>query len=1744
MKNIFSKLMAMLLMAALFLPVACADYDEDIKNVQERLEALEEGEIDPAGVDVKELANQLTQVSGKLDQAIADHEADKAALEAAIKAGDEALSDEVADVVADLSALETLMNGKLAEAVEALEKADEDLAAAMKAGDEELALELAAEVVEREQAIAAMEETIAGLVEEVQGEFDHVAERIDAVNEVIAGMKSVDEELKADIAENAAKIAEAEGTIKSLTEFASQAMAAIQNHEQAIATMSEELEALRGKLAAHELDYQQFYQQATAAIQNHETSITTLTEELEGVLGRVEKLEGTVASLTEFAAQAMATLTNHEMAIQTLSDYKAQLEEEIIPAMKEQITSNAGLIEMAIERLDLLEQSFTMLNNLVQDHAEEFAAYKEALAEELEENFGEIGEALVALGDANIRQDKLISENQNLIAALQEQVALNTEAIMNLRAELLKEAALRAELQLNFEEFYQYVNMVMANHETGINTLKDQLEALTQLHEDDMITLQEFAARVEEVITNHEGAITTMSDELAVLRAQYDAHIIDYKTFVQNVTVALQNHEGSINTLSEELDALKAMYEADMLSLKEFAARVEEVITNHEGAITTMSEELDILRAQYDAHIIDYKTFVQNVTITLQNHEGSINTLSEELDAHKAAYEAHMIDYQTYVQNVDFALTNINTTLNVLRGDIDGLEEAYNKHVAEYEEFAEAMKTYVQEVNQIAQQNAQNITRIEETIEDMKSEFAAHEKAYEEFYMEYTEALVNLWGAIEATQADVDGLSEKVANLEAFESTAQGWMVSTDFRLESLDIAVEDLQNELAALRGEYEAFEEAYGKFYQNVNVAIKAITDTNMEQDRVLKIAQDDIALLNQDLKAAQERLSTLETAFGEFANNFQQWGAGVNDRFENIEGEMGDIKDDIADIQGNVADLLSRVQSIVYVPEYVDGKATVEWVTLDGTILGSTVTMTYQVYPEEAAAAIAYAVGAADADTESPLSYQFECLKTTRAAHGESAEIVEVGAMEGGRLVVKAALKGLQDAFFLGLSNDAVEGYAMSLVLNTEDGTNCSSCFTQLAPASTATEAVVKIYRNGKDVTNKNVGTISIPYTDSDYIWYPIKDHYFVFEVGENNYTADQLAAAGYNVPKFEYKSGLVANINFMTWFGVFDSRYAVVDAAGAGYGELTLPANLDKLIGSIVTVTYTYNNGLTVAESLEITKETSKLDLGVAQFTWNYDMDAPIDADLLEGKTSFYSRDAVSLNPIMAGDELPAGTTIADVLSGELKSVLINGEVNEDIMVNFNADETIAYMAISGFEWDEEYEIKALFELDNVLVEAYLNLTTVDRSRELIQVLHTSEVTLYNDIVFEAWSEENPVKNIDLVEAYEQISYDLGTFNSASAWVTDNFGRLYDITSNTVAAYATLAEGNEDVAPVVKNIGTGWTTNHQIGASEKSVEASIGFSYATFDFIPEAVRYTMNITTWYGQEIELVQDVVFVLPTLYDFKHTVYVYGNKTEGYYSEVQPYYVPDLPTTALEIFDVQAVNMNASFNLKNAEGEVFILDTENGTARDEENNLNFVAEFELEDAYENITIADNKISYYGEADYVDVYGALYVVFSNGARMAVGTSFDGGDYYNYIVKKFDPILMPKANYAVEVEVDNAREYEVSIYDLIELYDVREYALTEGDGFVVGNNRNGFAAGVNAADLYGLEVEWANNIDKIDVELRKYFTFANGILTFDNSAQVELTAPVEVKVLMTVKSAWNSYPMEVTAKFYPRVMYLD
>jgi hypothetical protein len=362
-------------------------------------------------------------------------------------------------------------------------------------------------------------------------------------------------------------------------------------------------------------------------------------------------------------------------------------------------------------------------------------------------------------------------------------------------------------------------------------------------------------------------------------------------------------------------------------------------------------------------------------------------------------------------------------------------------------------------------------------------------------------------------------------------------------------------------------------------------------------------------------------------------------------------------------------------------------------------------------------------------------------------------------------------------------------------------------------------------------------------------------------------------------------------------------------------------------------------------------------------------------------------------------------------------------------------------------------------------------------------------------------------------------------SRDAWLGANFIANYTCTNTIVAdgVKVAVADQSKSVIKIGNNGKNAFTT----------------FSYADFNFVPAQLEYTKTITTWYGQVVVLNKTLNFEFP-VYDFlRNSKYVYGTNKD-YYSQVQPEYtwMNDNEAEGLLKFDVAAVDLRAAFSIVDGEG--------NKLTPEQMAALSMTSNFEIEDAEHagiEIDPLTDKLSYYGANPFVNVRGNIVITHDNGAKYVVPTSFDkGGDYESYNVVKFNPIGTAEATSHPTVDVNNAIAYNVPILKYVSLKDHRSngrpsFDIISNGAWVEGNGSNGFAQGVDvrANYMYRISETWIDDLSEIDDEIRPYISLNNGVLTFDNSQQLELTKPFTIPVTLKFNNCWMEKPQQVTVK---------
>lgn len=1168
----------------------------------------------------------------------------------------------------------------------------------------------------------------------------------------------------------------------------------------------------------------------------------------------------------------------------------------------------------------------------------------------------------------------------------------------------------------------------------------------------------------------------------------------------------------------------------------------------------------------------DYDQDIKNLQDEVEN------TMSEE--SIRTLVAGELEEVQTALQN---AIDDANEAIDVMKDQLADLEEKHGDDIEELKSMIadgdEALADDIEAAEELIEQNIADIA-------DLKTRIATAESSINELKSDVE--------ALETLTAAQDG---RIEDLEEYKKIAEEQFDALNKSYTDLSTLCEATKKELADYKTEVAGkFEDAFGKIAENtqdiadLNAELTQKYETLLAADQAIYTHIADVKsqlegkyndLATQFANKATElesKINALQTNFNNYKDETNAKIAEIEDdvkgainRIENLEGKVagletlaGELKAAVAELEtllktfeDRVNALLTRIQSIVLVPEYDDNEATINYAYFGSTIVEGRSTIEYQVYPAACAGVI----------TKDMLSYDVVGVKTRS---GETLQVVDVkGNSETGRLFVTVVAR-LGKEFY----NNQKKDYAAALIYSS-DIANLSTEFYGLYPGE-ASRITMDIVYKGEVVTGKfDVDPLTLSYTDvaenPDFVALP--GYELQFHLDEKHYTKAELAEFGYVVePTF-------------AWTNVSNDAKTVKSTVAmnetTGYNEINVDLDIDEnLIGKTLNLVYTYGYGagtldapIKAGSTLSITKEKATLHIEPEFLaTWTYMPDAYVDAALLGDQVDDVA--APMYERIFGFKEADAKKSdnfekvklpLEQLFAMEPVEILVNGEAATVEQIGLTATGNVGEIYFGNFAWDTEYEVAVKYELSNVDVVVTFNVLTVDRVRKAILI----------DLGSKDW---NYASNLQLDK---QISDSLeGVINALTSNHTNLGGTsaeeymLQNFVTNAYIAEQYTVNGNDAV-----------TSRLVISDDAKVIYTAYDYtdpSVVVDGLMSDELKYSKKVTTWYGQEFEFVKTLNLVDPG-YWFEHVPqYVFAG-VNGFETDVQPWYMPDDKyASQLNFFDVKQVDLNAAFDLT-TDGVNFITipveddedeDEKRGYAVDGNNLLQAVFSLEntVKDIYKESTrkgilMYNNYISYYGTDDSVDVYATLYLVNNNDTKYKFrATNFDANfskdvnDYSTYIVNKFDPIGLPKAS-DIEQLVDKVKVYDIDLTAAFSMKDVRGREMinrtrgaennTQGEQFLVsGDNNNGFEYPLYSGDIYGywtrnaqgvvedmdqlvpVEINFSWELPAIAQQLYNKgllkFHKGTGMIEFRYTSEVELKTPIVIPVYMTATTAWGEH----------------
>lgn len=1313
---------------------------------------------------------------------------------------------------------------------------------------------------------------------------------------------------------------------------------------------------------------------------------------------------------------------------------------------------------------------------------------------------------------------------------------------------------------------------------------------------DDLLSgeIEPLKADLAAAVTDLEGAIesavatinATHKADVEALRAadaELDGKIAAANTAIANLAAALEAAEGDIASLQGQMtDALAAIEaaeeaiaalngEVDGLKAKddELAAELAELTGVISQLRTELVEMIEANKAAIEENAGNIEENAGNIAENAGNiaeNAAAIEALEQNLADHIAAFTEYQTAVDTKIAALEARVAAAEAaikkleeeTIPAMKAQIETNKALSEKNAADIAKHAEEFAAYQAAVQATFDELVAADEALNTLIATLRTDFEALKGDYETFKSEFDEYKKAIEGelakAFEAIAANATEIAAVKADLEATKIDLQAKIDATNANLSNLAAQLEGV--EAYIMHQMKEGFDAVYAKLaedYKNLNSQIDAVNSdlqnfkSQIEkalalavQDLQTLIINGDAAVMKTVNQLAFDLRAESEKAIAEAKKALQDNIDALDKKVEEYKAAADEL---FADHQAQINALLGRVQSLVFVPEYTDGMATIDWAKYGNSFVEGKSELTYSVYPAECASAM---VGKPELFT-----FDLEALKT-RSENVPAMTVVGVVAGEkAGQIVVEVEARNFGEEFYLG--GVEPKNYAASLVLKNETA-NIASTYTNLVASNKPATVELAVYDAADNLLGiaESTGVVNfvtvpdqtISYNKLDEKRIMAQGHYVAYIVDGEKVSED---AIEYAVPAYSRKIDQIAGGSSIISSSnpAFFVREIVADeTTGVDFVHLSLKgmelpdgsiSGNPAAVGAHHDALYIYDvNGLNIAVAarLKVTKEIVEINLGKFSTSWTYAADAKVDASLFDADTTndlVYARTLDVVQENVTTSNLPLDTSVLDILASTPATIeaQITGAAATGVTPSFAVVDGKASMSVEGFAWNKTYDVVATYELENITVTVKAQFTTVDRSREAVEItLPDAGLTYAKDLEFSKESALDVIYNeLNTVHEGETLSH-LGVI--AEDFTAAEF--LKDI-------FVTNAMVNPTNTVNGKPMNEAWKTILKVADDGQTIAANYTYKsdLGELKIIEGSIKlpYVKTFTTYYGQEVTIKQTIWIGLPK-YDYVHSQFRVEN--DGvYFSNVTPAAEFDAFGNMIS-FSVANVDMDEAFAVVKGGN---ILDS---TAMTE---AGLVTEFYLEGVYDGITITNNEIAYNGAAEYVDVAGRLYIVNSNGTKVELPTSF-ANTYKDYQVRKFDPIRVGATNLATTVEVEYAEEYSVAIAELINtdatalnLYDYRDgmFALMTGGNWVSGGN--GFSNAANT--IYGLNTNWTWAVEQLPAEMaaiKECFSFDNttGVLTFDNSAQLELVKPVEVTVTFTIDYTWGSKEFTAVVTF--------
>ena len=605
-KHYFNVIAALALLCGVFAFTGCADYESDINSINDRLDALETGQLPSLEEQLQNMNDAISNANELIDILngnVGDlQDADESLRQQIdlINENIETVENNIVEINTRITEQENLLNGRIDDAVAQITDVEDELLAAIDALRTELENAINSGNVDVAESISRINDKIAELTNQVNN-LVTVIQAGDNDNRV--RIDELADQIKNDKAELQSLISSGDAAnLEKINELSQRITDNTNTLTNAITTTNLRIDSLKSDLAATETELRNEFnlkfdnvgakfEEIDGVIADFRSEFETVATEIKDINGKIDALNSELKEQIEALASLTENVTALEAAVDALKKLHAQ-DIKDLQASVDSIKDNYLTVDEAELTYEKIFGDITALQN----------------------RMGAVETGLKALEDLNIaeRLKDLEANCENLenvvIPGLNEKItAAQTAAdeAMDYAEEvndrLLEVAGDLKTLKEALEAYANNLEDRLDQFETMDSTLDAKIDEMTKgLQEEFNGKFDELSASVLAQITGLQQNMDNLGKELRGLISDLEERKLnktEFEEYMANLGKQLEETEGQLREdMAESLNILREKLDAELKAINDRLDTIDERLETLEDTVASLEDDFGNLR--------------------------------------------------------------------------------------------------------------------------------------------------------------------------------------------------------------------------------------------------------------------------------------------------------------------------------------------------------------------------------------------------------------------------------------------------------------------------------------------------------------------------------------------------------------------------------------------------------------------------------------------------------------------------------------------------------------------------------------------------------------------------------------------------------------------------------------------------------------------------------------------------------------------------------------------------------------------------------------------------------------------------------------------------------------------------------------------------------------------------------------------------------------------------------------------